>query len=571
MKKIAYTILAVFLMFGCSKQPSIIGKQLDEVENAIEVNPDSANALLDNIHAPETLNNSSFARWCMLSGKLTDIIYDSLLPAEYFERAYAWYLKHGTSTEQVQILIYLGRSYTEDGDYDKAMAIFTDAIDIADKNELNNSLGYIYSYMGDLYQLRTMIEKATKKYKTAAKYFMKAGNTKSYACALRDVGYGYTCMDSLNIALSILFKADSVATNLDNKNVKASIDNIIGNTYLIKADFEKAKKHFLEALKLGRNKLPNYVALIEMYIKSDSVYKAKELLKKLPQDDPEYTYSIKKLSYLIHKADKDYQSALANLEECTNIVDSVLQTENKSKIVNIEARYNNLKIKEQVKSLRIKQKNYIIIVIVCVSIILLGILGYLLYRKSVEERIRRHKMELSNLKIDFLNLSIELEKKKKLLSSIAKESERYRLMKEEIMDLSCRYKKLQNKLLSDSPVYKELLRLVNQNIPRIKKPLITESLWKLIYNDITAIYPNLYDYISNLCPDLTEQEIDYCCFCMYGFDTNAEARLLSISPGSVRTKRLRLRQRLNITLPNQTTLYEYLVDELNYFSSSMYH
>lgn len=560
MKNVACIILCVSLLIGCNQRQSTSDPLLDNVEKVLEINPDSAQVLLDNIS--KKLKGKSFARWCMLSGKIADKTYKTLLPAEQFEKAYYWYSKYGTPTEQAQILIYMGRSYAEDGDYDKAMDIYTDVIDIARKNKLNNFSGYAYSYMGDLYQQRTMAGKAINKYKIAARYFREAENAKSYACALRDVGYGYACMDSIGYALDVLYMADSVAANLDNKNVKASIDNILGNTYLIKNDYEKAMRYFSEALELGRNKLPNFVAIIEMYIKLDSVSKAKELLKKIPEDNPEYTYSIKKLSYLIYKSEKNYKSALYNLEECSNIVDSVLLTTNKSKIVNIETRYNNLRIKEQVKSLNIKQKNYIIIVIVCISIILLGVLGYLLYRKSVEERIRKHKLELSNLKIDFLNLSIELEKKKNMLSSIAVKGDKYNQMKEEIADLSGRYKKLQAKLLSNAPLYKKLLKLVNQNIPGNKTPLITEKQWHLIYNEIISIYPNFYNYISSLCPTLTVQEVEYCSFCMYGFDTNAEAKLLNISLGSVRTKRLRLKQRLNITLPNQTTLYKYLVEKL---------
>lgn len=187
----------------------------------------------------------------------------------------------------------------------------------------------------------------------------------------------------------------------------------------------------------------------------------------------------------------------------------------------------------------------------------------MLYRKKVKERIREQEIELSKLKIDSLNLAVELEKKKKLLTSIAEKDDKYSRMKDEISDLADRYKKLQTKLLVDSPIYKELLRLVNLNIPRNKKSLITEKEWKLIVNEITTIYFNFYDYIDSLCSDLSEQEVEYCCFCLYGFDTNAEAKLLNISPSSVRTKRLRLRQRLNIILPKQTTLHEYLIDNLN--------
>ena len=43
-------------------------------------------------------------------------------------------------TSKCQILIYLGRSYFADGDYDKAMSIYTNALDIAGKNKLNTSL-----------------------------------------------------------------------------------------------------------------------------------------------------------------------------------------------------------------------------------------------------------------------------------------------------------------------------------------------------------------------------------------------------------------------------------------------
>lgn len=49
-----------------------------------------------------------------------------------------------------------------------------------------------------------------------------------------------------------------------------------------------------------------------------------------------------------------------------------------------------------------------------------------------------------------------------------------------------------------------------------------------------------------------------------GFDTNTEAKLLNITVDSVRKKRLRLRQKLNIILPdNNATLYEYLIENMH--------
>ena len=101
MKNITCILVSALLLIGCSKQRATMNLLLDNAERAIEINPDSAQILLDSIPASEKLKDKSFARWCMLSGKITDLIYNALLPAEQFERAYEWYSTHGTPTEKV--------------------------------------------------------------------------------------------------------------------------------------------------------------------------------------------------------------------------------------------------------------------------------------------------------------------------------------------------------------------------------------------------------------------------------------------------------------------------------------
>ena len=174
----------------------------------------------------------------MLSGKITDEIFNSILPTYQLERAYDWYSSHGSPDEQVQILIYLGRSYFADGDYDKAMSIYTNALDIAGKNKLNNLIGYTYDYIGDLYREKFMFTEAIKKYEMAADNFKKENNTDSYACALRDMGREYACTDSISRALEILLMADSITETSEDKDVKASIENTLGNIYVAQSVFD---------------------------------------------------------------------------------------------------------------------------------------------------------------------------------------------------------------------------------------------------------------------------------------------------------------------------------------------
>ncbi len=560
---VVLTLLFSYLLIGCGQPQSIENNLLEKAESLIKVNPDSASHILNSIPSPENLNDKTFARWCMLSGKVTDKIFNTILPTYQFERAYKWYSSHGTPDEQAQILIYLGRSHFADGDYDRAMSIYTDALDIAEKNKLNNLTGYTYSYIGDLYREKFMFTEAIKRYKSAAKCFKKENNTDSYACALRDVGREYARMDSLSLALSILMTADSIAANTKNTEVTASINNTLGNIYAMQNKYDEAEKYLLEALSTGKEKMPDYIALIDLYTASDSINKAKELLLTIPQDNLKYMYSIKYLYYQIYNEEKNYKEALANLEEYVEITDSIIYADSQSKILDIETRYNHLKISKEVDRLKIRQQSYIILSIICIMAVLLIMIGYLLYRKKAKEKIQRQQAELNQKKIDLLYTSLELEEKRELLDTLKEKDEKYNEMQEEIFLLTTNYKELQNKFLKKSPLFKELMHLANQNKPGNNKPIITDKQWKLIANEITDIYPNFRSYIYNLCPDLQTQEFMYCCFYMFGFDTNAEAKLLNIAVESVRKKRLRLRLRLGIELPNSNpTLREYILEKI---------
>ena len=563
-KSIAIIITSILVLSGCNKQQSVSDRLLNEVEKAIAINPDSASNLLKSISSPEKLDDKAFARWCMLSGKITDEIFNSILPTYQLERAYDWYSSHGSPDEQVQILIYLGRSYFADGDYDKAMSIYTNALDIAGKNKLNNLIGYTYDYIGDLYREKFMFTEAIKKYETAAECFKKENNTDSYACALKNIGREYACIDSLSCAIEILTIADSVAANTKDIEVTASINNALGNIYVMREEYDKAEKYFLKALSTGKEKMPDYVALIDLYTTTDSIDKAKELLSKIPQDDPQYTCSINYLYYQIHNAERDYKEALAYLEEYVDMVDSIVYADSQSKILNIESKYNHLKISQEVDRLKIKQQSYIIFSVICISCLLLIMIVYLLYRKQAKEKIHRQQDELNRIKTDLTYVSLELEEKKKLLDTFKEKDDNYNKIEKEIALLTSNYKELQHKSLENSPTFKELVRLAKQNKPRNDKPLITDKQWELIADEITYIYPNLSKYLYSLCPNLPEQDFLYCCLCMCGFDTNTDAKLLNIASDSVRKKRFRLREKLNIALLNDnTTLYEYLIENMH--------
>lgn len=563
MKTLSYLfILFLFLAVSCSREEKENLSLLNAAEHLIESDVDSAARLLDSISPLTGISDKDLARWCMLQGKVVDKQHTPLPSFYYYEQAAEWYSSYGTAEEYAQILLYLGRSHYEDGGYDQAMSTYTTALEVAKKNKLGSNAAYIYCYMGDLYEAKAMWTEAINKYNIAAEYFEKAGNTKSYACALRDMGRQYAKMDSLSSALATLHKADSIASTLSNKNVQAGINNHIGNVYSLQENYEKAKEYFYLSLKLGKDTVSDYIALIGIYIETDSLHKAKELLEGITQYDSKHTYSIKELYYEIYKQEGKYELALENLEEFTYLTDSIMYADNQSKILNIDKKYNEQKNRERIDELADSRQFYIIFSVFCVLVIFIIILAVSVYRKRLKEILQKQQLELAYAKNELLGLSLELEKKKVKLSLLAEQGEEYQRVKGEAASLASAYRKLQHKMIASSSVYKELTNLANQNKPGNDKSLITDRHWQRIVDEITAIYPTLRGYVFNAHPEISDSEWQYCCFFMYGFDVNAEARLLNINPPSVRTKHLRLKEKLKITLPSKTSLYDYLVENL---------
>lgn len=566
MFKFIYIIIVLFipLFTGCSRpQSSEMQLLLENADRLVQSVPDSALVILEEISQPDNLDDETFAHWCLLYGNVLNKVRNGALSVERCERAFKWYEKYGNPKQTAEISLYMGRAYTQRDEADKAMTIYIDAYEIAQKNGLYDIAGYLSSYMGDLYENQNLINEAIDRYKNAAGYFQKAGNMKSYICALRDIGREYAFMGDLTRALSVTLKADSITGTINNNELKASITNSLGNIYMLRQEYDKAEKIFLEALTFCQNNLSNNFALIKLYIQQRDFDKARKILQDLPLNDPEYVYPIKDAYYQIYKAEGDFQNALENLEECVVIIDSLIYAESQSKILDIEAKYNNLQIKEEVNGLKIKQQRQIIISVLCICCALLVLFLYFIYRKKATDKIQLQQAELNNTKLKLLDLSLEVEKKKNQLTAMKEKNENVDKLQEEISLLSLNYRNLQLSILTNSTIYKKLRHLANQNIPRNDKPLITKDLWKDVVDEITTVYPNYHKYIIDLCTDLTEQEWQYCCFYIMGFDVKDEAKLLNLGPASVRTKHVRLRQRLNITLTPKTTLYEYLISNMN--------
>lgn len=556
-------LLFIIILSGCRKESATL-PLLQSVEELIPMYADSASALLDSIKAPDELGNKDFARWCMLRGKATDETATGLLPIYQWQRAQKWFMKHGTAEEQAQIALYLGRAYVEDGEYDKAMKIYAEALQLAKEHQAYNVAGYICAYMADLYGFRDIISERLEKREEACEFFKKAENYKSYAYALKDLACECTLTDSFNCTIPLLQKADSISQLIPNKDLIAAVANAFGLVYKMQGKYKDAEKHHLKAIETGSEEsYKDSVALLHIYIKDNQLAKAHEIIESTTKKK-DICYNINEAYYLLCKAEGKYKEALHYKEICSDILDSLTLAQNETKVLEIEKKYNNAKIREENELLKIAQQRDMIIIIITISLLLLCAAGYIIYWQRNKTTLYRKQAEIDKMRIEHLHLSMELEEKKQVLqTAMAEQNHKAEELQAEIDIISTRYQQLQQQRLESSIIGKRIATLAKKNKLEDHQTISNDKAWHPITSEIDKIYPRFYSLLKDTFhPTLTEQEFLYCYLHVFGFDGNDEAKLLGVNPDTVRMKRSRINQKRPEASRKETSLRDFLIKNL---------
>lgn len=401
-----------------------------------------------------------------------------------------------------------------------------------------------------------------RKRKEASNFFKKARNYKSYAYALKDLACECTLTDSFNYTIPLLQKADSISQLLHNKDLTADVANAFGVIYEAQEKYKNAERYFLKAIETGsKESYKDSISLLHIYIKDNQLAKAHEWIETITKHN-DIAYYFNQAYYLLYKAEGKYKEALHYKEICSDMLDSLTLVQNETKVLEIEKKYNNAKIREENELLKITQQRNTIIIIIAISLFLLSVAGYIIYRQRSKAKIYYQQTILDKMKIELLHLSAELEEKKQILQkALADKENNAHKLQQEIEVISYKYDRLQKQSLETSTVGKKLISLTKKN--RLEdSQLPTDKTWHSIMTEVDKIYPQFYSLLKEAFPNLTESEYQYCYLHIFGFDANDEAKLLGINPASVRMKRTRIYQEVQLKHNKETFLRDYIIKNL---------
>lgn len=575
---ILISLLSTLSFIGC-RDESDATYLIDRAESLLKSDPDSSLILLDSIAVPDNLSDKLLARWCMLYGRVADTLYTDLPYIQQLLRAQAYYEDHGTKQEQAKIGLYLGRSYVEDKENEKAMKVYLQALDIALRCENYNQAGYICSYMGDLYDFEGDYLLGKDKYKEAESYFRKAGNMRSSAFALQDIGRMYAFSDSLDIALTFLLKADTIIVEVGDSSDIGTIYNGIGNIYNMLDNKELAKLYLWKDINMSDfDDAPSYRTLAGIYIEEGDFKNARICLEKasVPSFNDMTRFSVLYGYSLLEKAEGNWEKAWFYLDEYNSASDSILTIRNRENIIKMEKEYEHLKISLENMRLKSDKQKYFIYWVISVSILLILLWVFQIRIDRKNKRLLKQEIDLSNKSNELFRLrdnlrnkqdrlealSIQLsEKNEKLneLDSREKLEKEYEQIKKEEETLVLRIAERRKDLFLSSAIAKKVIKLSQKVVPGATKSPLSEKDWQNIITQVNEVYPFLADRLAAF--NLSAAELRYCYLSLLGLDSIGESILLHIQPDSVNKRRQRVRQRLGI-IAKELDLCAYLINSV---------
>lgn len=554
MKSFIYILLTslTFLVVGCQNESEEI-RLINQAERLFDAYPDSVITTLDSIPLPEEMNPRLIARWCMLYARAADKIEDKMPYTNQLEIALKYYQKKKMREEEAEIGLYLGRSYVEDKEYEKAMRAYSDALEVALAIKDYNRAGYICSYMGDLYEVDLRYILAAEKYKESGKYFHLANNTTSYVRAFVNEAHSYSIADSSYLALASLKQAEMVMDSLNVEEVRSYVYNGLSNIYNNLGDYDLAEYYILRCIELDPEEIASdYLVLTDISLKCMDMEKAEYYLKKanIFTNNELVLPTIVYYNYKIKKEQGDFEIALSFHEQYVAIEDSLINVGKSVDIYDADQKYERLKLHNENIELVLKnQKSYLFILLLLFAIALL-VIFYLMTLRRKNRSLLKQQEEINDLNQNIYHLSIELREKEEQLKlqenslHLAKEElVSYENIKKEVEDLRHRLINLREIKILNSSLAQKIKRMSQTVWSKASQAVIDEKMWIDIEVLMVEVYPDIVKALRDA--DLSFSEMHLCFLTLFKLDTKAMSTLLNIIPTSVDKTRLRVRKKLH--------------------------
>lgn len=531
-------LLSCFL-FSCKRNTDVRLKIKDAEELYLSQQPDSALTLIKTITNPDLLDNKTFALWCLTYAEISDQLGEDMPFVPQMERASEYYEENGTTKEIIKSLMYLGQAYEEEKKFDNAMQTYLHAVDLAMNNEQYILTGKLYKKIAWLYDFEDNYDEAQHYNLLSGEYYLKEKDTLNYIYSIRDIGWIHTLKKEYGQASESLLKAYKLALNLNDSLLLSSLTNRLGINYKEMDNYPLAEKYLLQSIVYDEaGSAPTYLALADLYTSRKEYNKARDYMNmaaRLSSDNPMFQGGLLYRLYTLEKELGNYALSLNYFEQYTSFSDSISDLQETTNILKVEKRYEYEHLLNENNKLDIKNQ-WIVILCCCLIILCLSLIVLYRYRIAKKEKyIIKQQQIIQDKHSSLMEKEIDLK------------------------GLSSKVMEIRENVLISTDVYKRIIE-VSKSIEKAKKYPLTDKEWIALKECVKSTYVSFFENLQKNFPNITEEDIRFCCLLKIGLNSQQLAILLKIQSTSVSRRRSRIM--IKGGFENTNTTLEKIIEKL---------
>ena len=551
---ILLTLVAALLFVACRTDNTSI-QLLDQAEALMNAAPDTALALLDSIDCRQ-LSRADNARYALLRSQALDKNFIDITNDSLISIAVDYYKHSHNNLYKGMAYFYLSRIYENGGRYEEAIANSVQAEEALSRTDDYYMQALVLGNRGDIYVEQYKFDEAIELKRQAIIYYKKCNNK-------RNTAYTHLRISSL---LKLQYPADSVMYHLDkarriglelnDEELLYMVENYRASYYDYAKEYDKAITTLRNAAKQYPSHKPNaddYYLLCRIYYnvgKPDSaLYYLDNFYAPLVQ-----TYSeIKTLTLFrskIYYAKNDLTNAYQQQKKYIKyLIRSGLWAQDSS-VKELEKKYRTQQLRQESELLKARNQLHTIVSSLAIGIVILLIYLYRRQRQmSIAQYYQLHESAQKSVaamqqQYDAIQQQLNRQMSQKQQSDNALLA-RIDMLKT-IIDLSDIYESNKDEFYKRCRSY---MNLCNTNKHSFVKDI----------REIASLYkPGFVEILLNRYPGLNDDEIDFACLTMLGFDSN-QLRILFNHNHVQSTYGRRTRLRKKFSLTNNEDLRDFLL------------
>lgn len=534
---------------------------ITRADNLMELSQDSARsalAILDNIRPDlSKMGKSTQMRYQLVYAKGMNKGYVDFTTDSLMKEIVDYYDNHGTCQQQMLAHYLLGCVYRDLGDSPASLSCYNDAVEKVDTTSSDcdyKLLTRVYEQQGALFLSQSMPQNALSAYQKAEKYAWIAKDTLSAVLSYEHLGNIYEYMDNMNKVIEVY---ENASRRYRQYGYPVQAARALGGAIqalILTKQYAKAKKYMdvfeAESGYFQKDSCYSYINYSHYYYlkglyclesHSDSAKywfsKCQEFAK--TNNNKSFSAYAWYLYYIKHQqmdSVAKYSEQAFAYNDSANL-DMERDLMQKMQTIYDYDRWKNVAHNEEVKATR-ANLTLLVSILVSVSIIIIGILTFLVYRKKRKQELQEKEEQENQIRQQIYYTKQELEllrtvNDRKIADVIKEKEQTINKLKEDLKDIRDKYSNSSlsdvDILLKESSIYKRIKYLELH-----PKETMRENDWIELEETIEQLIPSFIPLLKNR---LNVIAYRICLLVKLEISTSSIAILLGLSSSAISKNR----------------------------------